>query len=90
MRLRRDRPPEILRIVRVDEDDIDTPVPQRDVELGIGAAIKRVGGDDLVAGAEQCRECNELRGLAGRDRQSADAAFERGHPLFKRSVGRDS
>ena len=44
-----------VRVGEVDEGDVDAHPPQGHVELGVGAAVQRPGGDDLVAGLGQCR-----------------------------------
>ncbi len=79
---------EVLRVGGIDEDHIDPPMPQGDIELRVGPTIERRGGDDLVARGEQGGQRNELRGLSGTDRQRADSSFERGNPLFEGGIGR--
>ena len=87
-RPRRDRPAEVLRIGRIDEDDVDAPAPQRDVELGVRPAVEGARGDDLIAGTEQRRQRDVLRGLSRRGGQTADALLERGDPLLEGGGGR--
>ncbi len=87
-RLRCNRFAEILRLIRVDEDGVDTEPAEADVELRVGAAVERAGGDDLVARAEQAGDRQELRGLSAGGGEAGDTAFERGHALFENARGR--
>ena len=52
---RRDGAAEIFGIVGIDEGGLDAEAAEADVELRVGAAVERLGGDDLVAGFEQAR-----------------------------------
>ena len=87
---RSDGAAEILGIVRIDEGRLDAQAAEADVELRVGAAVERLGGDDFVAGFQQAGERDELRRLAAANRQRAHAAFERRHALLEHRGGRDS
>ena len=82
-----DRAAEVVGVRGIDEDDVDAPASQRDVELRVGAAVEGGGGDDLVAGTEERRQRDELGGLARGDRQRADPALERGDALLEGGGG---
>ena len=86
--LRRDRAPEILRIVGIDERRLDAEPPEAHVELRVGAAVQRLGGHDLVACLQQSGQRDELRRLPAAHRQRPHAAFEGRHPLLQRRRGR--
>ena len=60
---------------------------EADIELRVGAAVKRLGGDNLVARLQQARQGDELRGLSAAHRQRAHSAFERRHALLERRRG---
>ena len=53
-------------------------------ELGDGAAVKPRRGDDVVARTHQREQRHDLRRMAGRGADAADAALERGEPLGER------
>ena len=46
---------EILGIVGIDEGGLNAEAAKADIELRVGAAVQRLGGDDLVAGFQQAR-----------------------------------
>ena len=78
-----DRGAEFIERAGLDEGGGDAEARQRMRQEIDGAAVKRRGGDDVVAGIEQCRDrqmqcCHSARGANG-----ADAAFQRGKPLFQ-------
>ena len=52
-RVRRDGFAEVFRVVRLHEFDVDAQAAEADVELRVGAAVERAGGDDLVALPDQ-------------------------------------
>ena len=68
-RLRRDGAAEVLGIVRFDEGGVDAQAAEADVELRVGAAVERAGGDDLIARAHEAGQGQELRGLSAGDGQ---------------------
>ena len=57
----RDRPAEVLGIVGIDELRLDAEPAEAHVELRIGAAVERRGGDQLVPGLEQGQQRHHLR-----------------------------
>ncbi len=73
---------------RLDESGGDAETRQRMREQIDGAAIERGGGDDMVAGVKQGSDGEMQRGHAARRADRADAAFQRGKPLFKHRRGR--
>lgn len=54
----------VLRVLTVDELGLDAQAREEDFELVVGAAIQVRGGDDVVAGLGQSRNCDELGTLA--------------------------
>ena len=83
-----DRAPERLRIVAVDELRRDAEPRQGDLQLVVGAAVEKARGDDVVAGAGDRGERQELRRLTGGDRDRSRAAFERRDALLEDVGGR--
>ena len=79
---------EILRIVRIDEADLDALVLERVGEQIPGAAIKVGRGDDIVADFGEVLQREGRSRLPARQRQRPDAALERGDPLLEHVVGR--
>ena len=59
-----------------DERRLDAEAAQRDVELRDGAAVQLGGGDDVVPGADERGEGDELRRHARGGGDRADAALE--------------
>src|SRR5258707_8217007 len=60
------RPPEILRVGRIDEMACPAELLEREAELGQRTAIEIARRDELVAPLQQGEEDQELRGMAGR------------------------
>jgi hypothetical protein len=87
-RPRRDRSAEVLRIGRIDEDDVDSPSSQRDIELGIRPAVEGARGDDLIARPKQSRQRDVLRRLSRRCGQSTHPLLERRNALLEGGGGR--
>ena len=79
---------EILRVVGIDEGGLDAEAAEAHVELRVGAAVQRLGRDDLVAGFQQAGQRDELRRLPAAHRQRAHAALQRRHALLERRRGR--
>ncbi len=79
---------EILRVVRIDEADLDALVLQRVGEQVPGAAVEVGRGDDVVAGPREVLQREGRSRLPARQRQRADAALERGDALLEHVVGR--
>ena len=52
----RDRLAEVFGIVGFDERDVVAELAEAHVELRVGAAVERAGGDDLVAGFQQAAD----------------------------------
>ena len=86
--LRGDGLAEVFGIAGVDELDIDAQAAEAHVELGVGAAVERAGGHQLVALPHQARYGQKLRRLAAGCGQATDAAFERRHALLENIGGR--
>ena len=55
--------------------------PEADVELRVGAAVERAGGDHVIAGLHQAGDGDELRRLPAGHGQRGHAVLERGHAL---------
>ncbi len=72
-----------VRPVAVGEAADDALARQHMAEQGMRRAVKLRDGDDVAAGIGEVDERKMQRGLAGRDRERADAAFELGDALFK-------
>ena len=79
---------EACRIGRIGEDHVPAEFLERMVELIDRAAIELPASDEIVAGLEQRVECDELRGMAGRDGQGRRATFERGNAAFQHTLRR--
>ncbi len=77
---------EIIRLVRVNERDIDAKVPEINVELSVSAAVKRARRHKLVSRLKNIQYSHHLSGHSGRDRHRCPSALERSHPLFERGV----
>jgi len=77
-----------LVVERVDEPGRDAAALDGVGEVGVGAAVQRRGGDDVVTrrGEQERRHVERGHPRGGRDR--ADAALERGDPLFEGGVRR--
>ena len=83
-----DRRGEGGRVARIDEARLDAEARQRELQQVGAAAIERLGGDDMPAGAHQGRDREVERGLAARGRDRADPALERGDALLQHRRGR--
>ena len=79
-----DRRRECTRFCDVDERDVDSHPPQGHVELGVGAPVERLGGDDVVALAEDRRDRAERRRHARRRDRGAGTVLEAGQRLADR------
>ena len=77
-----------VRLVAVGKAAGDTLARQHMAEQGVRRAVELRDGDDVAAAIGEVGECEMQRGLAGRDRQRADAAFEFGDALFQNRRGR--
>lgn len=55
---------DVLGVLAVDELGVDAQAREEDLELVVGAAIQVRGGDDVVTGLGQSRNCDELGSLA--------------------------
>ena len=67
-------------------------VPAKALE-GVGelvdrSAVKFSSSDELIARHQELLQHDDLRGVAGSDRQRRGAAFERGDALFQHGIGR--
>jgi hypothetical protein len=60
---------------------------EADIELRVGAAVERAGGDDVVARLHQAADGQELGGLSAGGGQRADTALQRRHALFEHGGG---
>ncbi len=83
-----DRGAELVQRARLDKGGGNAEARQGVREKVDGAAIERGGGDDVVAGVEQGRDRQMQRRHAARGADGADAAFQRGKPLFEHRRGR--
>ena len=86
--LRADSALERGNVVGIRPDDIPAEILERVIELVDRAAVELFRGDEFVAGLQQAMENQYLRRVAGCDRQSCRAAFERGDALFEHRGGR--
>ena len=84
----RDRAPEILRLVGIDERGVDAELAEIHLEQGVGAAVQRRRRYDLVALLAQREQRRHFRRLAGGERQRRAPALERRHALFEHRRGR--
>ncbi len=75
-------------IVRFGPSHVPAKILERMGELVDRAAVELGGGDQLVARLHQGVQGDHLRGVAGRERQSGGAAFERGDAFFQHGAGR--
>ena len=66
-------------VVVLDEGGLDAQVTEGVQEDVPGAAVQGVGGDDVVAGAHDVGEGQDLRGVAGGDGDGALRALDGGH-----------
>ena len=66
-------------VVVLDEGGLDAEVAQGVQEDVPGTAVERVGGDDVVAGAHDVGEGQDLGGVAGGDGDGAGGALDGGH-----------
>ena len=73
----------VIRIVRLDERRLVAEPSEGDIELRIGAAVQRGGGDEMIAGLQQAADCQELRRLAAGQCQCPDTALKRGDAFFE-------
>jgi hypothetical protein len=71
----------------LDKGDVDAELGQRVVEEVVGAAVEAGAGDDVVAGLGDVEDRHQLRGLAARDEERADAALEAREPLLDGVLG---
>ena len=76
------RAPGVQVVGVLDEADLDAELGQRVVEQVVGAAVQPRAGHDVVAGVGEVEDRERLGGLAGRQEQRRDAAFERGDALL--------
>ena len=85
--LRVDQRLEGLRPAIVGEARLDAVLRQRVREQVVGAAIQCAGRDDVVAGLGDRQDRVGHGGLAGRQRQGGNAAFEGRDALFQHVLG---
>ena len=83
-----DRGAEFVQRARLHKAGGDAEARQSVREQVDAAAIERGGGDDVIAGIEQGRDRQMQRRHAARGADGADAAFQRGKPLFEHRRGR--
>ncbi len=67
---------EVFGIVGLYELDVVAELAEADIELRVGAAIERAGGNQLVTRLEQAADGEELSRLAARGREPGDAVLE--------------
>ncbi len=75
-------------LVALGEAPGDALARQDVAEQRVRGAVELRNGDDVAAGVGEIDEGEMQRGLAGRDRERADAAFEFGDALFENRGGR--
>ena len=77
-------------LVAVGEASGDALARQHMAEQRVRRAVELGNGNDVAAGVGDIDECKVQRGLPGRDRERADAAFEFGDALLehgRRGIG---
>lgn len=74
---------DVLDAVAVDELGVDAEAGQEHLELVVGAAVQKRGGDDVVASVGEGVDGDELGGLAGGGGQGRDTTLERGDALLE-------
>ena len=75
-------------VVGIGPHHVPAEVLEGVVELVDRAAIELARGDELVARLHQRVHHDDLRGVAGGDREAGGAAFERGDALLQHGIGR--
>ena len=85
---RRDRGLEAADVVGVGPHHVPAKALEGVGELVDRAAIELSRGDEFVAGLQQLLQHDDLRGVAGGDRERRGAAFQRRDALFQHGVGR--
>ena len=79
---------DVFRMRRINKAHFDA-LPRQSVSKKIvSAAIKRAGGDDIVARAGNCLDGISNRRHAARDHERANAALNRGEALLQNGGGR--
>ena len=86
LRIRLDSLFEIRGVAAFDERRGYAEILERMREQVVRAAVQRDVGYDVIASARDILDRTGHRGLAGRDGNGADAAFERGDALLERVV----
>jgi len=78
---------EVVGVAAADERRVDAESAQRHVELHVGAAVQPGGRDDVIAGAGQGREGEELGRLSAGGGHRPDAALQVRHPFLEHVDG---
>ena len=81
-----DGPTEVLGIDGIDQRGLNAMLGKGIGEEIEGAAIERLGGDDLLAGVGNIENGVGRRGRAGCHRERATAALQRRNPVFQHLV----
>ena len=77
-----------IRVVLVDERDLDAPVGERVLQQVDGSAVQLLGRDDVLALLRERQQRERDRGLAGSDRRGGDPVLELGDALLEHEHGR--
>ena len=77
-----------INVTRINKCRLDAETRQCVIKQIVRAAVQRAAGDDVAARAHKRDDGQMQRRLAGRHRDGADAAFERGDALLQHGVGR--
>ncbi len=80
-----DQPLDRIGLVAVGEAPLDALARQHVAEQGVGRAVELRHGNDVAAVIGDIDESEMQRGLAGRDRKRADAAFELADAILEHS-----
>ena len=83
-----DRPREGTQVSRIDKCGVNAESPQRIVEQVVGAAVHRLGRDNMRPGAHQCGDREMTGGLAAGRGDGTDTAFQCCNSFLENGVGR--
>src|SRR6056297_3676941 len=75
-------------VIALNKTDVNAHSGQGNLELVVGAAVKRSAGDQVVAGFGDGGDRDQLGRLPGCGCNGCDTAFQRGDALFEHVDGR--
>ena len=74
---------EALRLIPIGKFDVDAQPGELNLELVVGAAVEKGGGDQVVTSLHEVGDGQKLRRLARGGGHRSHTALQRRHPLFK-------